>query len=365
MQAATATAPRRTVSPPRRVEVSSHDNLLLMATSRFCSTKNYDRLSIDQYKDAFYLLIEDVGNAAKQKIARFTTNCTFTPRQIALYLALEPIEISAPVLSRSPTLGQLDLVRIIETTGVDHARIIATRPDIGPNVEKRLRQIEDAEVNEALDKNFALNGKTANSQLSDKVEEEPTKEVVFKQKGLKISVKSSTKTTKAEKKLLEAAARGGKLDQNVVADLGDETSFADSLEQAARSGNRQIIAESIRSETGLTLETAHQVLSDKSGQTLSVLLSAHDVGSHQTNRILMLAYPEIGLSVGRARETIAFYDRLNSASSRKAVDQWPREETTTEKHQPHLHDTDSQRLQRAPVEHKGRTQDTIRQRETG
>ena len=144
------------VKPGHGVEPTTTDDLLWMATTRFCANEDISRLTQDQYQEAFYLLISEVSEKTKRAISAILADCTYLQRPIAIYLALEEIEIATPILAHSRVLGQLDLMQIVEKRGAAHRKIVATRYDIGPSLVQRLRRDNDQAINLALAQNRAL-----------------------------------------------------------------------------------------------------------------------------------------------------------------------------------------------------------------
>ncbi len=344
----------------------SRDELLLLATNRFCFGDTPDRLSVDQYKEAFYLLVEDVIFPTKQVIARSLAHSPFAPRQIVIYCALEHIDIAAPVLQHSKVLGNLDLLRILELKGAEHAQSIAKRTDLSASVMSRLQRFDDIAINELLSQNAA--SLTAESERSSDAlfsralskdvapavameteslaEPESIEEIMpamtadaargaipiaaEADEAVEIEARSSHAARQA---LLSAASRGARLDESVeVVETTDNSrrfqahEFGDILERAAAKGSRQGVGILLAQQLTLELETAYQVLEDGSGDTLAVALKSCDIASAQANRIMMLTFPELGLSVHNALRGVRLYDRLTVESCQKAVESWPKAE---------------------------------------
>lgn len=320
------------------------EDLFLLATNRFADCDAHDRLSIKHYQEAFDLLYGQVSWNTRQITGRILAFCAQTPRAITLQLALEDPAIAKPVLIHSSVLGQLDLLQIVEARGVRHAALIARRPDIGPSLLGRLKTFKDPEITAALDANEALiDGRAAKDpqdifQTIGQDAEPPVSE------GSSEMVRSSS----AQTRLLEAAARRG-LDIDAAAlspaASADETfdgPIGDTLESLAAAKDRQGLALAMRQYDGLSLTTAFQVLEQHSGDSMAVFLKAHEVEEAQTNRILMLIFPAIGLSVHNAMGMVKFYRELQTESCKDAVAQWPREAAAA-RHQPVYEETGSQR----------------------
>ena len=330
--------------PSAGAPTESLDTLFLMACDRFCDDNNDSPLTAQQFSEAFYSLIDDVSLETKQAAARAVANTPHTPRPIALYFAMEPIEIAAPVLARSSVFGQLDLLRILEATGLEHGEIIAERDDLGRTVIERLYSRQDEaldaklEVNDSIGRNHEM--KSANKMFATIHGQLDLSAKTEVSDAAPAPVQSVSKS--ASHKLLQAAARGKRLEieadmpNEAAVEIGDKD-FGDAVEHAARLGSRQSVGVLLTKFMQLDLNTAFQVLEDKSGDTLAVALKSQKVPPEQTNRILMLTFPQIGLSVHNAERAIRFYNQITVAACEIAVAQWPKAEKP--QHEPALTDT--------------------------
>ncbi|MEL6504139.1 MAG: hypothetical protein AAFQ10_06745 [Pseudomonadota bacterium] len=336
----------------RVAEPQSHDDLLWLATSRFCKTERQSRLSHDQFSEAFNLLVGTASTSMKRAICALLADCPYTPRAIAIYLALEKIETATPMLARSTVLGQLDLMQIVQRHPNTHGKIIATRPDLGPSLVKHLQGLQVGAIDDALDKNYALPDpmKTRSADALFNQLRQKHHDVHVAMRRTEKPTQSTTRQTKMgqastsaspSQQLVEAAARGGLLAQQAEQSKAHRKNFnfGQALERAAQARSRQAMAVLMQKQAGITLGTAHQVLDDKSGDTFAVLMRAYGVDDAQANRILLLAQPGIGLSVHNAMRAVRFYSALKRESCLEAVSQWPMEQTKPVKHQPMLADT--------------------------
>lgn len=336
-------AASRPVQPQKRVsQPQTHDDLLWLATSRFCKTQRQSRLSSDQFSEAFNLLIGTVSADMKRAIAAVLADCPYTPRAIAIYLALEEIETATPFLARSTVLGQLDLIQVLQRKADTHGKIIAGRPDLGPSLVKHLKTLNQEDIDEALTNNYALPNamaeRSADALFDGLRQRHDDVDKRLSGKEGQTSVQTSNKT----ESLLKAASRGGRLsDQSTepTAQTEKPFNFGIALERAAQARSRQAMAVLMQKQAGITLPTAHEVLDDKSGDTFAVIMRAYGVEDAQANRILLLAQPGIGLSVHNAMRAVRFYGALEQASCLEAVAQWPTEAQRKTVHAPALSDT--------------------------
>ena len=292
MQAAQIQPAPSSLNSRRISDHKTKDELLILATHRFCDIDTHNRLSREEYLQSFYLLIDKVSFPAKQIVARTLAHSAFAPRSIVLYLAMEPLEIALPILSHSPALGQLDLLRIADEKGSEHATVIAARPDIGPSLVKHLEQMNDANVLTTLTENEALFGsseaRSANALFTeiDARRTDPTSARALKTKA---TTAKAGDLNPAEQALLAAAARGGR---SVLPDHEDSArtpmarkmenlfDFGEALEKMARTRSHQGMAVLMQKRFNLSFDTARQVLDDETGDTLAVLLCAADVRAH-------------------------------------------------------------------------------------
>lgn len=353
-----------------------HDRLLLLATDRFCRESDHDRLTLGQYREAFRALAAHVNDGTLRKAAAKLALNPFAERETILYLAMENAKVAAPVLRASQKLTQLDMIQIIERAGVEHAREIATRPDIGPSVIKRLKRLRDPLVNRACEENPALvTNKSARAaetlfnqikNLAEARERELSRmeEARMAADRAVLSpppIMSETDGLSGEARLLKAVERqnSSKPRSQPAApqhptDLLSDSEFGRGLEKAAVARSRQSMALLLVKKFGVSNEAAQAVFDDKTGDALCVAMSAANVSAERANRILLLTFPTIGLSVQNAMRSVRFFDKLNARSSRAAVDQWPREEPALRKatktvHQPYLEDDATLRSPHRPL----------------
>ncbi|MEE9315127.1 MAG: hypothetical protein V3V02_10805, partial [Rhizobiaceae bacterium] len=112
--------------------------------------------------------------------------------------------------------------------------------------------------------------------------------------------------------------------------------FGNAFEKAAQTRSHQAMIVLMQKQAELHAETAHQILVDKSGDTMAVFLRAAGVDDAQANRIQLLAQPAIGLSVQNATRAIKFYAQLKLETCQHAVSQWPKFKAYGAKHQGYL-----------------------------
>ena len=353
----------------------SGDELLVMAARRFCGLETIERLKIEQFKEAFYGLVGQVSPQTLSEVSSILCRHAFVPREIMFYLACEPLHIAEPMLTQSTVPTQLDLLQIIGKTKIEHTRAIATRPDLGPALVQHLRRLNDKKVLELLASNSAVQAIEPVEQSidqpdqADSAEHETKNETAMVGKNATAPTisytisrkKPANKVAAAEKqrpsnKLLEAANRGGRIAKEATSTSPVQSterrspSLATAMEQAALKGSRQSMAVLMQREFGLALEACHQVFEDKSGDALAVFMKAANFDDQSANRITLLTFPTIGLSVKNARRAIHYYQNLDSNACRLAVNKWPKSsKPQMSQHVPIYSDDAQTRLSRSGV----------------
>ncbi|QMV25900.1 DUF2336 domain-containing protein [Brucella sp. BO3] len=137
---------------------SKADDLLAAALSAFATIMRPGRQDMQQLEDLAMPLLQCASTRGKRHAANALAHLEEAPRRLVLALANEPVEISAPLLLRSPLLRPSDLVDIIARNGIAHARAIARRQSDDVLLRGVLRSFADA----AIDRTLALQENLAN-----------------------------------------------------------------------------------------------------------------------------------------------------------------------------------------------------------
>jgi uncharacterized protein (DUF2336 family) len=110
-------------------------DVVLMATiSSYESLKNPSRTDLKQFSELLEPLFRASSDDARREAAAVLSQCKAMPQPVALFLASQPIHIAALFLSRSPAIDDQTLMIIARTQGGAHAKAIAKREDLSPQV---------------------------------------------------------------------------------------------------------------------------------------------------------------------------------------------------------------------------------------
>ena len=125
-----------------RTEAGKAERLFRAAVSAFCSLTRPSRREIAQLEDLTLPLFDEVSVESRRYVAAALSECDYAPTALVRRLAEEPVEIAAPLLTRSNALSDIDLIALIGRHGLPHARTIARRKELNPTIADLIRALE-------------------------------------------------------------------------------------------------------------------------------------------------------------------------------------------------------------------------------
>ncbi|RWL94093.1 MAG: DUF2336 domain-containing protein [Mesorhizobium sp.] len=125
-----------------RTEAGKAERLFRAAVSAFCSLTRPSRREIAQLEDLTLPLFDEVSVESRRYVAAALSECEYAPTALVRRLAEEPVEIAAPLLTRSNALSDIDLIALIGRHGLPHARAIARRKELNPTIAALIRALE-------------------------------------------------------------------------------------------------------------------------------------------------------------------------------------------------------------------------------
>jgi uncharacterized protein (DUF2336 family) len=99
-------------------------------------------------------LVSHAQLAVRQQLAEQLAPSSKIPRKLVLSLASDAIAVARPMLAHSPILTDSDLVTLVVSQGVEHARAIAIRASIGEALADALVITGDVTVMQSLAENL-------------------------------------------------------------------------------------------------------------------------------------------------------------------------------------------------------------------
>lgn len=141
-----------------RSDAHKAERLFRASVSAFCALSHPSREAIAQLDDLALPLYDAVSPEALRYASAALSECKRAPAGLVRRLALEEIHIAAPVLMRSPALGEADLMSIVTRKGTAHARAVGIRANLTEPLRKMLGraasfprpQVEQEDIVEAM-----------------------------------------------------------------------------------------------------------------------------------------------------------------------------------------------------------------------
>lgn len=125
-----------------RGKVHKAERLFRAAVSAFCALARPNRNEIIQFEDLTLELFEAQSKDSKRFAAAALSDAAEAPNALIRRLCEESVDIAAPLLVRSGTLSDIDLIALISRHGIAHARAIARRPNLHPTIAALIRALE-------------------------------------------------------------------------------------------------------------------------------------------------------------------------------------------------------------------------------
>ncbi len=103
-----------------------------------------------KFGELFIPLFNAVPADIQRRAAASLSRCPYVPASVSEFISLQPLEISAPFLSHSPSLTSPILCYVIAKTDEAYAKIIAKRQDLNKRTIQALLALDEPAVNRAL-----------------------------------------------------------------------------------------------------------------------------------------------------------------------------------------------------------------------
>ena len=315
------------VDAPHASETGSDpaSRMLVAAAEVFTKDGRPSERTVQQFREAFYSVIERCDTASRTKASNLLSRATHCPRAVALFLAMDAPVVAMPMLRHSTVLGALDLAQIASHRGPIHQRLIAGRADLPDAVVRTLAATGDRDVAAALLANRTI---TLDRDLRDVLGGEPET-----RSAEAVATPAATATVRmrdgARDRLDEALARSRRTPVTKPTpehEVLDDRTFAERLERAAYLRDRRAMTAALQGRWNVTRASCDLVLQDHTGDALNVAMKAAGIDADQAHRIVLLAVTAVGLSVRGAQRAMDVYARLKQESCLKAVAAWPKDE---------------------------------------
>lgn len=269
-----------------------------MATvSSFESLRFPSKSDLRQFGELFEPLYAASSEEARRQAVAALSRCPQVPDEIALFIARQPIAIAAIFLMGARTIADVTLMRILRSTGPDHARAIGRREDLSPAVIEALvgTHQDHASRRTGEDREAALR-EAARLEREEQIREE-----------LRALVRAATPAVEAPVRL----------------DPASETHQA-LFVRFARAGEVGMLSVTLADALASSQWLSERILLDVSGRQLAETLLALALPAEDSLFMLAKIYPH--LAEGGAETLLA---SLDPAEATQRVESWQRADRYT------------------------------------
>lgn len=241
------------------------ERLFRASISAYCCLSYPTRAETLQLEDLTLPLYNAVSVETLRYVSAALSECTSPPRALIARLCEEAPEISAPLLVRTRSLSDIDLIALIARKGVGHARVIARRPGLHPTIAAlaaTLERKEQARSPETVAAPVPLLVKPVETVLEDR-----KRSLEDTRAALRAMM---TAPAKPEPTPLEAYQR---------------------LRKAALTGSKPMLQTALAEALRIDESSAHSILQSSDQQALLSALRSLDLPDDRAFLLMACAYP--------------------------------------------------------------------------
>lgn len=288
------------------------DDILRAAITAFVGLSQPGKRDANQIEDLALSILPFTSESTKRFVAAALSDKNSVPPRLARRLCEESADICAPILLRSPVLSALDLVSIIGSKGISHARIIANRPFLPNQVIEALALVEDDQTRERASLGMAAHKQDPIDSLNNlkPVSADAARDL------LRQMMVNTHQTTEPESK------DDGRND--VPAFLPREASTK--LVSLALREQEGLFVTALADMSGLPYSRALKLIRRLSSTELATLLKSFEIDGPTAFVICSVFYPQIAASRQDTRLFLDLHDALDVDEAAAMVRGWKAEE---------------------------------------
>lgn len=242
------------------------ERLFRASISAYCCLSYPTRAEAQQLEDLALPLYNAVSADTLRYVSAALSECALAPSGLIARLCEEAPEISAPLLIRTKSLSDIDLIALIARRGAGHARVIARRPALHPTIAALAAAIERKER--------ATSGKTALGET------------------LAPAMESTKGAPGIRKRSLEATRSA--LRDMMTAPAKPEPTPLDAyhrLRKAALTGSRSVLHTALADVLRIDEPSARSILETSDQRALLIALRALDLSDDRAFLLMACAFP--------------------------------------------------------------------------
>lgn len=286
------------------------DRLFHAAITGYCSITRPTARDAAQLDDLALPLLPLVSEESRRYAAAALSEAFPAPPGLLRRLADYPVAVSAPLLVRSRSLADIDLIGLIGRNGVAHARAIGRRPGLNPNIAALVRALgvepqAEAAATPPAEAIEAPRPAAASPVPQIGAAEEETRERL---RAMMVPEAETAPQTAARRRIhprIDWVAAHAAYPRMVATGL---------------SGVAALFQTAIADAFGIAFDRACEIVKD--GEKLAVALKAAGFATAEAFFVAALAFPPRFAGTAAIRSFVEDYRRLDVEESRRLVSSW-------------------------------------------
>ncbi|PSH70570.1 DUF2336 domain-containing protein [Phyllobacterium brassicacearum] len=276
---------------------SKADDLLTASITAFCCVARPAKSDAQQLEDLAVPLLALASPRVRRHAAAALSELPHAPKRLILALAEDEVDISAPLLLRSPLLQPSDLIDIITHKGISHARAIARRRIADPELLRVLKGFNDPAIERALEIQAHFdNGDGIETPGTPTAPESPR----------------LRETREALKALMRDSNMGFSSDQELANHLID----------AALLDHTTFFEDAFAKALGLDPDGARRIIGQGLNAELTIALAALGLSSEAAHLILTGLFGLVHKDLHSLRLFVQSYRQIDQDKAQMTVERW-------------------------------------------
>jgi len=274
--------------------MSRADRLLRAAVSGYCALTRPRKFDAQQLQDLALPLIGRASRETLRYVSAALSKCETEPPELVRELARMSIDIAAPLLTRSKSLTDTDLIILIGAHGIGHARAIARRGNLHPSIAQLIRLIEMRHPSTTQAKPAKPASESAQSPTAERLEQ-------AREKLRMIMLAAGTRPTATK--------------------VDIKRSYEKLRDTALKCDGTRFVA-ALSESLGVSRETAWIIATDATGEKLAIAFRAIGLAEEQAYLLVSALHPQLFPDAEHIAEFLESYRGSSLVSTDRQPDEW-------------------------------------------
>lgn len=290
-------------------QIEKSERLFRSAIEAFCSLVRPTKRDAAQLDDLTLPLLPLVSRECRRFAAAALSESGPQPTALVRRLAEEPLEISAPLLTRSVSLSDVDLIGIIGRHGIGHARAIGKRAHLNANIAKVVKVLGAMEA-------------TAEKPVAEMIEPHHVAPADVQPLTASQSEIDRAEAVRVELREMMLPSREQEATQEPEPfEWPDPARIFSRLLSTALTGTEAFFHTTLADALDIKFGAA-QLLEEEEAPGLTAVLRSFDLSVEQAFLIATLAYPYGVVGHEAVRNFVDEYRKLELEAARASVSAW-------------------------------------------